>query len=70
MPTGGSNEDDDIPKLSFNESIYANRYKVQFDSALLGLKERAAGDEDSVYAVTKETPGAFKSSRNLMVDMI
>ncbi|KAK6331828.1 hypothetical protein TWF718_002369 [Orbilia javanica] len=57
IPMGGS--DDDLPELSFNESIYANRDKVQYDSALLGLKERALGDEDSVYAVTKEIPGAF-----------
>ncbi|KAK6346082.1 hypothetical protein TWF730_010415 [Orbilia blumenaviensis] len=52
---GGS----DFPKFSFNESIYANRDKVQFDSALMGGKEKVLGDEDSVYAVTKEMPGAF-----------
>ncbi|KAK6506283.1 hypothetical protein TWF506_011201 [Arthrobotrys conoides] len=56
---GDGSEDDDIPKLSFNESIYANRDKIQYDSALLGLKEKPVGEEDSVYAVTKEIPGAF-----------
>ncbi|KAF3172381.1 hypothetical protein TWF788_009506 [Orbilia oligospora] len=59
IPMGNNSVDDDIPKLSFNESIYANRDKLQYDSALLGLNERPVGDEDSVYAVTKEIPGAF-----------
>ncbi|KAK6524670.1 hypothetical protein TWF281_011572 [Arthrobotrys megalospora] len=59
MPTGASGGDDELPRLSFNGSIYANRDKVQYDSALLGLKDRPVGDEDSVYAVTKEIPGAF-----------
>ncbi|KAF3143456.1 hypothetical protein TWF703_010870 [Orbilia oligospora] len=59
IPIGDNSVDDDIPKLSFNESIYANRDKLQYDSALLGLNERPVGDEDSVYAVTKEIPGAF-----------
>ncbi|KAK6511319.1 hypothetical protein TWF481_000240 [Arthrobotrys musiformis] len=59
MPTGDNSESDDLPKLSFNESIYANRDKVQYDSALLGIKDRALADEDSVYAVTKDIPGAF-----------
>ncbi|KAF3283672.1 hypothetical protein TWF970_000848 [Orbilia oligospora] len=59
MPIGENSVDDDVPKLSFNESIYANRDKLQYDSALLGLNETPVGDEDSVYAVTKEIPGAF-----------